>query len=82
MANAVSVNAKTINHIVVQLDKLARDVEAIKARVFEKEPPFGSDEWWEWSDKKALEEIKRGEVYGPFENADELLKSLHKESAK
>lgn len=29
----------------------------------EEEPPYGTDEWWEWSDEKALEGIKRGEYY-------------------
>lgn len=76
MANGVSVNTKTVNHIVAQLDKLARDVEAIKARVFEQEPPYGSDAWWEWSDKKALEDIKAGKGI-KFNSAKEAIKWLN-----
>lgn len=60
MNQAITVSPKTIEEILARLDRLAKEVKAIKARLFEAEPPYGSDAWWEWSDKKALEEAKRG----------------------
>lgn len=35
-----------------------------------------------WIDKRlaeALEEVKRGQTYGPFDTAEEMIKALHKE---
>lgn len=56
----ITVPAKTFEKIVSRLDDLTQEVKTIKAKLFEEEPPYGSDEWWEWSDKKAMEEIKQG----------------------
>ncbi len=60
MNQTVTVPAKTIDEIFSRLDELTKTVKKIAAKLSEKEPPYGSDEWWEWSDKKALEEIKAG----------------------
>lgn len=46
--------------ILERLDALTKEVKAIKVKLFKKEPLYGSDEWWEWSDKEALKEIKAG----------------------
>lgn len=54
------VPTKTFEKILSRLDLLTQEITDIKTRLFEKEPPYGSDEWWEWSDKKAMEEIKQG----------------------
>lgn len=37
----------------------------------ENDPPYGSDAWWEKSDKEAYEAVKRGE-YIQFESAEEM----------
>lgn len=60
MSQAATVSTKTINTIQARLDELTKEVKAIKARLFEEEPPYGSDAWWKWSDKKAQEDIKAG----------------------
>lgn len=60
MAQTITVPAKTFQEILSRLDQLTREVRAIKAKLYSKEPPFGSDEWWEWSDRKALESIRKG----------------------
>lgn len=75
MANTISVNAKTVNIILTRLDKLAKDVQAIKARVLEEEPSYGSDAWWEWSDRKAIEDIKAGKGK-QFTSAQDAIKWL------
>ena len=56
----ITVSSKTIEEILARLEKLTRDVGSIKSKLFEQEPPYGSDEWWEWSDKKALKSIREG----------------------
>ncbi len=60
MNQAITVTPKTIEQILTRLDTLTKEVKTMKARLFGEEPPYGSDAWWEWSDKKAIEEIKAG----------------------
>jgi len=60
MNQTVTVPVKTIEEIFSRLDELTNAVKKIAAKLSEKEPLYGSDEWWKWSDKKAIEEIKAG----------------------
>ncbi len=55
----ITVPAKTFEKILSRLDQLGRMVEAINEKL-ETAPPYGSDEWWEWSNAKALKSIKEG----------------------
>ena len=72
----VTVPTETFEKIISKLDQLAKDVQAIKSSLHEQEPPYGSDEWWEWSDKKAKEDIKMGRVK-KFDSAEEAIKWLN-----
>lgn len=67
----VTVPVKTFEKILAKLEQVAKDVQAIKSSISEQEPPYGSDEWWEWSDKKAKEDIKAGR-YTTLRNKKEL----------
>ena len=58
--NTVTIPTKSIEQILIRLDTLTQEIKVIKARLFEKEPEYGSDAWWKWSDKKAIAEIKAG----------------------
>ena len=60
MNQAITVSSKTIEEILAHLNTLTKEVKEIRAKLFREEPPYGSDEWWKWSDKKALDEIKAG----------------------
>ncbi len=62
MSQTIAVSEKTIDKILVRLNVLTQEVRTIKAKLFESEdePPYGSDEWWKWSDAKALRDIKMG----------------------
>lgn len=75
MNQAIAISPKTVDEILTRLDKLTREVKAIKVRLFETEPPYGSGEWWEWSDKKAIEDIKAGR-YTTVHNKKELQQFL------
>ena len=77
MAHTITVNAKTLEHVVSQLDKLTKDMAAVKERLLLEEPPYGSDAWWEWSDKKALEDYKKGD-YISFKSTKEMVEHLKK----
>ncbi len=71
MNQAITVSPKTIEEILARLDKLTREIRVIKTKLFEEEPRYGSDEWWKWSDEKALKEIKEGK-YTKVSNKKEL----------
>jgi len=60
MNQAITVSEKTIEEILTRLDRLTREIKAIKTKLFEEEPPYGSHEWWKWSDEKATEDYKKG----------------------
>lgn len=77
MNQAVTVPTKTVNEILTRLDTLTREVKAIKAKLFEGKPPYGSDAWWEWSEKKADEDIKNGRLM-KFNSTEEAIKWLNK----
>ena len=71
MSQAITVSPKTIEEILTRLDRLTKEMKAIKAKLFEGEPSYGSDELWKWSDKKAEEDIKAGR-YTKISNKKEL----------
>lgn len=76
MAQTMTVSAESFEKIISRLDQLTREVKAIKVRLFEKEPTYGSKEWWEWSDRKALEDIKAGR-FVELKNAKETQEYLN-----
>lgn len=76
MNQAITVSPKTIGAIVQQLAKLTKEVKAIKTKLFSGEPPYGSDAWWELSDKKAIEEIKAGKGI-KFDTVQDAIKWFH-----
>ena len=76
MNQTITVSTKTVDKILARLDSLTHEVKTIKEKLFEEEPPYGSDEWWEWSDRKAMEDIKAGR-YKTYNNVKDLIKDLH-----
>jgi len=76
MNQAITVSPKTIETIIERLNELTKEVKAIKTKLFREEPSYGSDEWWGWSDEKALKEIKAGKGV-KFNTAKEAIKWLN-----
>lgn len=72
MSQTITISTKKFEEILSRLDQLTREVRAIKVKLFESEPAYGSDEWWEWSEKKANEDIKAGRVSAVLQNKKEL----------
>jgi len=71
MNQTITISPKTVNQILARLDALTKEVKSIKTKLFEEEPPYGSEDWWEWSDKKAMQDIKAGR-YTTIHNKKEL----------
>ena len=76
MNQVITVSSKTIEEILVHLNTLTKEVKEIKTKLFGKEPEYGSDEWWKWSDKEALKEIRAGKGV-KFNTAKEAIKWLN-----
>lgn len=72
----IAVPAKTFEKILSRLEYLTLEIETIKAKLFDEEPPYGSDKWWAWSNAKALEDIKAGR-YTKIHNKKELREHLN-----
>jgi len=71
-------NGQTISleELYKELTVLETILQSLKTRVLSSLPSkYGSDAWWEESDKKGLEQIKRGEVV-EFKTTKELKKHL------
>jgi len=60
MNQTVTVPTKTINEIFFRLDELTKAVKKISVKLSEKEPLYGSDEWWNKEIKEADSEFKKG----------------------
>jgi len=73
MTQTVTVETKVLKQILERLDELTQEVRVLKESLFEKEPTYGSGEWWEWSDKKAIEAHRKGE-YLEISTPEELKK--------
>lgn len=76
MNKTISVEAKTLNRILARLDQLTDEIKAIKTKLFEEEPPYGSDAWWKKETKEAEEDFKKGKGI-QFKSAKEAIEWLN-----
>lgn len=67
----MTVPAKTFEEILSRLNQLTKEVHVIRVKLFESEPSYGSEQWWEWSDRKAMDDIKAGR-FVELKNKEEL----------
>lgn len=74
MADAVIIPEKKLDKILSILDTLKVEIKELKSKT-QKEPPYGSDEWWKWSDEEAREDIRAGR-YKSFKSVKDLTKYL------
>lgn len=59
MRDSITVKTNVLNNILTTLSQLKEEVAQLKERL-DLEPPYGSDAWWKWSEKKSREEYKKG----------------------
>jgi len=79
----VTLPLSTIDRVEKKLEKALEDLRALKkAQVKKTQKPirFWTEAQWEKVEREADEDIKAGRVIGPFENAEDLIESLHKEA--
>ncbi len=78
MNQTVSIPETTVNRIIETLLEVKQEVKRLVEKMESLEPSYGSDEWWEWSDKKALRSIREGKgiVIRNKQQLDTFFKSL------
>lgn len=72
----VTISVKTFEKILSRLDLLTQEVKTIKAKLFKKEPSYGSDVWWNKDIEKAEKEFKKGKGIR-FESVKDAVKWLN-----
>ena len=55
----LTVSEDTFNQIVNELKAVKKELVKVK-ELLSHAPPYGSDEWWEWSIKKSEEDYRNG----------------------
>lgn len=70
MVNTTTVKIDVLKDILATLQELKKEIASVK-EVVRTAPPYGSEEWWEWSDAKAMEDVKNKE-YTPVRNEQDL----------
>ena len=63
------------NQIINILSQIQKDLADVKKKIEDLEPMYGSDAWWKWSDKKAMDDIKAGR-YTTVGSKKELVKFM------
>lgn len=74
MEQTIAVNRNTITEILNILKAMKEELSLVRERL-EVAPPYGSDEWWQWSIKKSEEDFKAGR-YVSFDTPEKLQKYL------
>ena len=75
MTQVISIDNKIAKDLLSLLRELKQQVASLNEKL-EGAPPYGSNEWWEWSNKKAQEDIKNGR-YSTLHNKKELQEYLN-----
>ncbi len=63
MTDTISISEAKYKSLSNRLDKLEQMMRLLAGKleaVLEFEPRYGSEQWWEWSDKKSMEDYKAG----------------------
>ena len=61
MSQVIQLSKSQFESLLERINRLEKMVASLMYK--KKEPPYGSDEWWEWSDKEALKDIKKGDYF-------------------
>lgn len=72
----ITLPVRKYEELVSKLEHLSQEMEKIKRLLLKKEPAYGSDHWWKWSDEKAKADINSGKVV-KFDSAEEAIKWLN-----
>lgn len=59
MVQTAQINPEKIEEILSTLKEVKRELKEVK-ETLDREPPYGSDAWWNWSDRRAMEDFAAG----------------------
>ncbi|MEM3362585.1 MAG: hypothetical protein QXG16_04715 [Candidatus Anstonellaceae archaeon] len=74
MANTITLTQSAYKELINRLNRLEKMVITLLEK-FEKEPVYGSEEWWQYSIKKGEEDIKKRN-FKVFDSGKSLAKYL------
>ena len=79
MVQTSQINTETIEKIFTALKEVKQELKEVKEKL-DREPPYGSSAWWDWSDRKAMEEYKAGDYFSLLsaKELDEFFKNIRK----
>ncbi len=77
MSQTVTLKQSEYKKLIERISALEKAVQSLIKRL-QKEPSYGSDAWWEWSDTKAIDDIKKGN-YVAFDSAQEMVEYLERQ---
>lgn len=77
----ITLPADVINRVEKSLKEALTEIRGLKKKKAVKKPiRFWTKAEWEKAEREADEDIKAGRVIGPFNSAEELIESLHKDA--
>ena len=62
MSNTVTLSQSAYKNLLARMNKLEKMIATLLER-FEQEPLYGSEAWWDWSNKKGKQDIEKGDYY-------------------
>ncbi|MDH7476225.1 MAG: hypothetical protein QHH09_02000 [Microgenomates group bacterium] len=74
MSNTITLSQSAYKQLLERLINVEKKLSDLLEKI-EREPVYGTDEWWDWSDKKAVADIKKGN-YLVFDSPKKLKKHL------
>jgi hypothetical protein len=78
MTNTITLTQTEFDTMTKRISKLETMVKNLSAKIdtlMDHEPAEGTQEWWDWSNKKALEEVKKGKTIH-FDSVEEMTRYL------
>lgn len=58
MAQTITLTQSAYKDLIERLSRIEKSLSRLMASQ-KKEPPYGTNAWWEWSDKQAMNEMKK-----------------------
>lgn len=75
----ITLPANTLNKLEKNLKETLKEISGLKKKKATKKPiRFWTKAEWEKAEREADEDIAAGRIIGPFKNARELIKELHR----
>lgn len=60
MAQTISLKQSEYQKLIKRITKVEEQISNL-IDIFQKEPSYGTEEWWKWAQTKGIEAMKKGE---------------------